>query len=393
MRVSVRPRSNSSVKIKFVPGLVGDTGETGSAGPTGATGPALAGATLFVSRASIEGATIDAGIKSTFTDAYATPGDMGGTRYKRRATTPFPLFASGTDYTFSGMFVINSLGLNYQLERDPGAGVAATVEPTHTIIGQTVQGADGYGWTRVRANTAYVRSLDRFKADGTEDATHGGWWQLVVQGELLIEQLGGVGDAPLPDGLTGTDNWDALTDAFAFVGLRWPGAPGQRYTHRIRFSAGGYRFTKGFSTNWQFSLTGVEAAGAAVQSPTWLFFPQTVDPFVFNNAATYGSSSVGGSGRGESTGSTFENFTILGGGGLGVFTNIARCMIKVRATMTIRNLALFNIPGRGIWQKGGGGDGNCNNWHAENIVIHEAGHHYFHTEGSDANGGYAKGIT
>jgi hypothetical protein len=359
---------------------------------TGDIGAAVGGVgTGYSTKAAVEAATISNDVLTICTSGYTTAGDGGNGLYKRINATPFPLWVTGTNYTFEAMFIVNSAGRYYQLERDPGAG-ASTNEPVHTTIGETVQGADGYGWTHVRPNAGYIRSVDRYKADGTTDATHGGWWKLVPRGGVLsIECLGGVADAPLPGGATGTDNWPALNDALAFLAVRWPGTPGGSFTYTIKFGGGGYRFSAGFDLHVIAHITGTFNSGQSFGG-TWLFFPNTVDPFIIGNSTTIGATGTGGSGRPEAAGSIIENLLIWGGGGLSVFTDPDRCMIKMRAQSTLRNLYLGGIPGRGVWIRGGGGDGNVNNWHVDNVYIHEAGSHYFHVEGSDANGGYCTGL-
>jgi hypothetical protein len=79
--------------------------------------------------------------------------------------------------------------------------ISAVVKSLRTA-GYAVAGDGGHGFYKRRAtapslttNPGYFRSLDRFKADGTTDSTHGGWWELVPDnGHVRIEQFGGKGD-------------------------------------------------------------------------------------------------------------------------------------------------------------------------------------------------------
>jgi hypothetical protein len=284
---------------------------------------------------------------------------------------------------------------------------AATIVADTVAIytaGYTTVGDGGNGfYVRMSAapsdptNAAYLRSVDRYTSAGATDATNGGYWRLVPQaGCVTIEQFGGAGDANPVTGAGGTDNWQPLTDALAFIAFTYGTLPGASYTNTIKFRAGSYRFSAGFDLHQPAHITGVHGTGQ-VQSPTIWHFPGTVDPIIFGALNTSGATGLDAGPytaypKGSSEGAVLENVTIWGGGGLGILTNDARTMIRMRAQATIRNVALYGIPGRGIYIIGGGGDGNVNNWHTENIYIHEAGSDYFKVQGSDANGGYCFGL-
>jgi hypothetical protein len=288
--------------------------------------------------ADVEAATISAGVLALRTDGYTSVGDGGHGFYKRMSAAPS--------------------------------------DPT---------------------NAAYLRSVDRYTSAEVEDATHGGYWQLVPQGGAVwIEQFGGAGDANPVSGAGGTDNWQPLTDALAFIAFTYGTLPGASYTNTIQFSAGSYRFSDGFDLHQPVHITGVSGTGQTQNSTLW-HFPGTVDPIIFGALNTSGATDLDAGPytaypKGSSSGAVLENVTIWGGGGDGILTNDARTMIRMRSQATIRNVALFGIPGRGIYIIGGGGDGNANNWHCENVYIHEAGSDYFKVQGSDANGGYCIGL-
>jgi hypothetical protein len=356
--------------------------------PRGYTGATTIGDSgmAFETRAAIAGATIEAVRKYSYTAGYAAFGDGGHGLYKRLASHPYPLWVTGTNYMFATKFVRNSAGNFYRLVRDPG-GASSTVEPVHATVGQEVQGADGYKWRREDANKGWVRSVDRYKADGTTDATDGGWWGLVPEGGAVrLDNFGGQADANTA-GVGGTDNWQALTDALHYTSWSFITAP---YSYKILLPAGNMRFSAGFDIHVITCISGVWGTGQ-YQGGSVLHFPNTVDPFIFGNNATEGATSLT-TGLGESAGSILENVSIWGGGGLGIFTDANRTMIRIRTQVTIRNYSLYGIPGRGVYIIGGGGDGNANNWISEAAYIHEAGSDYFKVQGSDANGGRCVGL-
>lgn len=276
---------------------------------------------------------------------------------------------------------------------DGGSGVdfdtravaaAASIPVTVNVIttgGYSTPGDGGDGLYKRRSgaptlttNKAYFQSAD------------GAWWELVA-GEVRIEHFGGKADASTA-GVGGTDNRQPLLDAIAF--MAWTFGTGLRYPYPIRFGVGNHRFSAGFEIHDIVHITGAWGTGQ-YQGGTVFHFPNTVDPFIFQADNTAGMLALGSS-LGSSTGSVLENVSIWGGGGLGIFTDINRVMIGIRSQATLRNISLYGIPGRGVWVIAGGGIGNANNWHIDNILIHEAGHHYLQVSGSDANGGYCRGL-
>jgi hypothetical protein len=277
--------------------------------------------------------------------------------------------------------------------------IAATISATVDVIstgGYSTAGDGGQGlYKRLGSapsnptNRAYFQS-----ADGT-------YWQLVPQGgEVYIEQFGGKADctnygvagAADTGVLGGTDNLQPLTDAIAFVS--WTAGAQAYFSYTIKFGAGNYRFTDGFDLHTICHISGVGGGGQEV-SATVLHFPNTCDPFIFGANNTDGASATG-AGFGQSTGSVLENVTIRCGRS-GSTVDLTRVGILARTQCVIRNVALYRLPGKGIYiraQAGGGAvlEGNANDWHLENIYIHEAGGDYLHVNGADANGGYCTGL-
>lgn len=301
--------------------------------PNGFTGPAAApGSAMFESRTAVASATIPStgagGPGFIYTAGYNVAGDGGQGLYKRRSGAP-------TDTT----------------------------------------------------NPAYVQSVD------------GQWWELVPSmGAVCIEQFGGKGDSSTV-GVGGTDNYPPTIWATQFI--QWTfgvGSGAARYAPSLLFGAGNYRFappsahpTYVFDFHQPLRISGTFGSGQYQGGTVW-HFPQTCDPLIFGGDNTTGQTSFGAGGNGSSIGSVLENLSIWGGGGLSIFTDTNRFMIKCRATVTLRNLSLYGIPGHGILEWGGGGDGNANNFNIENVYIHEAGGHYLWVKGSDTNGSRVRGL-
>ena len=143
-------------------------GGVGGGGGSGGSTQALA-----ETRAAAVSSTIDVGVKSLRTAGYTAVGDRGHGLYSRLATVP--------------------------------------VNPS---------------------NPGVFRSMDRFTSSGVTDATHGGYWQLVLDGPVCLEQFGGKGDYYITD-QTGavissvnpspTDNRSALYAAMQFLWVRTDG--------------------------------------------------------------------------------------------------------------------------------------------------------------------------
>jgi hypothetical protein len=301
--------------------------------PRGYTGATTIGDSgmAFETRAAIAGATIEAVRKYAYTAGYAAFGDGGHGLYKRMAAAP----------------------------SDP-------------------------------SNPAYVRSVDRYKADGTTDATHGGYWQLVPQGGVIyIEQFGGAGDCTVT-GTGGTDNSPPLTDAIAF--FSWNEGANDRYVPSIKFGAANYRFSDGFDIHDHVHITGVPHAGTT-QSATMLHFNGVQNPFILGSNNTIGDTGTGASG-GTSDGSVLENLTISCASAEDPPVDLDCIAILMRSQSAIRNVSLFNLPGHGVKVIAGGsvGLGNANCFTIQNLQVHHAGGNYLWLLGNDANAGIVNGF-
>ena len=310
-------------------------------------------------------------------------------------TSPTQILNLDIPRGYTGATTIGDSGMAFETRAAiAGATIEAVRKYAHTA-GYAAFGDNGHGlYKRMAAapsdpsNRAYVRSIDRFRADGTTDATHGGYWQLVPEGhEVLIEQFGGAGNSS-KTGVGGTDNWQAVIDALAFVQWEWFDDQVE-YGLTIRFGSGNYRSSAGFSVDTIFHMTGVPGSGQ-YRSPTTLHFPNTVDPFIFQTHNTTGATGTTGGLDPTSNGSVFENFTIYGGGRVGLAS--ARVGIRVRSQMMLRNLSLYEMPGKGIAIVASTGNGNANNWRASNIHIHEPGGDFFFVSGNETNAGICVGL-
>jgi hypothetical protein len=247
-------------------------------------------------------------------------------------------------------------------------------------------------------NVAYVRSTDRYKADGTTDATNGGYWQLVPEGGTVrIEQFGGKADW-VSNASPGTDNYQPLLDAIALSA--WTNATGpKRYAHRIRFDTGNYRMS---STVYLYDHVTIEGNSTFEGEETTLQFPNNVSGFVFHqNNTGPGGTGLGENGGGahtlgESSTSTLRGLT-LNFAGSGWTTDLTKKAIYARTTIHLDTINIFSAPGKGVYYKayaGAGNDdeGNCNQWTVRNLFVHSCKGDAFHVKGADVNGGSMVGF-
>jgi hypothetical protein len=363
--------------------------------PEGRTGPVGegSGGLFFESRAAAASASVGTGIKTIRTAGFAAPGDRGDALYRRLQAHPYSAWATGTTYA-KCVNIRASSGRLYKCTATGGG--ASTIEPSHTS--GNVVGADGYGWDFFPLPAAFFQSADRLRADFTTDATDGGYWELVPRGgDLWIEQLGG-GASYFNSTSRGTDNYQPLLDAIKFTAWAFPGNPAARFSHRIRFGSGRYWMS---ATVYVYDHVSIEGNSTYQGQQTTLFFPSTVDGFVFhqNNTGPGGS----GLGKNGNVGGLGESQTsLLNGLSLDFSdttwaTDLTKCAIFARTTIHLCNVSIFRAPGKGVYYRayaGAGGDleGNANQWSVINLYVHSCKGDAFHVEGADVNGGTLIGL-
>lgn len=183
-------------------------------------------------------------------------------------------------------------------------------------------------------NPAYVQSADLQ------------WWEMCISGgEVFIEQFGGKNDSAY-NGLGGTDNYTPTLKAFDFG--RDVVTATEQWALKLRFGIGNYRFSAGFTEiHVRIHIQGANGIGTGACA-TRLHFPATVDPFIFQGNNTTGRTGTG-SALGSSDGSCLEKLGIYCGGGVSnsIFDE-NRVGILARTKVHLRDLDLFNLPGKGI---------------------------------------------
>lgn len=214
-------------------------------------------------------ATVPAAVKAIWTQGFYAPGDAGD-------------------------------GLYFRVSSDPGVGAAG------------------------------FRTGDRFMPDGSTSSANGGWWKLVVQGQVYLEQLGGKADCPIsnfdytdytaswavPAGVF--DNTQAMLDAVLIasgpipVG-NWNSIGGMA---RIKFASTRSGFAYYFAQSIVPSGTVfIEGNGSGnddgPNTGTTLAFPPNVLGMLFNHRLTQ---PAGAPQRGTG-GSRVQGIRLRGGGG------------------------------------------------------------------------------
>lgn len=327
MTTAFRIKSAASLltKLRFAPGGPGPSGPIGPPGETGPVGEGDGGL-FFLSRSGLANATVAADIKSVRTASFSTIGDRGD-------------------------------GLHYRLS-------AAPASPS---------------------NPAYTRSLDRYKADGIVDATHGGYWGLVpTNGEIRIEQVGGKADF---NGSTGTDNLAPLLAAIDYQKTQ-PNTIDWLFSNAVIFGLGDYWFSQTHEVHRTCRLSGVGGTTTvSTGQATQLWFPADTTGFIIHGRNTAGEGSTSEAGLGAGINSILERLIIRSLGG----TDLTKQGILARARFTMRDCTIMDFPGRGVFIRASinGGtykEGNANGWRMDNVMV-DGCWHGFHVWGTDTNAG------
>jgi hypothetical protein len=261
------------------------------------------------------------------------------------------------------------------------ASVPSTTIPTGTTWFQTAGfNTPGDGG---RAIYTPVASNPGIGAGGVQSAD-GQWWRIQVQnGQVNIEQFGGVADW---NGSTGTDNSQPLKDALASVNVTIVAGV---MAPKINFGIGQYYFASTIAPlNYIFWMqgAGAVAGGGGFNTGTRFHFPADTLGIQLDNENTTGTTTRAASGRG-CQGTIIDSIGLEGSG-----TNTAMHGVRLRVTATLRNVFVHGFPGNGFEisataGSGGNTEGNCNTWVMENCTAHAVGQHGLHVKGNDANAG------
>jgi hypothetical protein len=281
--------------------------------------------------AELEAATIPADVKSTRTGGYTAAGDGGNGLYARMAAAP--------------------------------------ADPT---------------------NPGYLRSVDRYTSAGATDATHGGYWELVLEGdEFRIEQFGGAGEY-VNSGDRGTDNYQPILDYIDFSPTH---ATSTTFMLRpaLRFSARKYWVSSLLDISTQVHLRGpaqgMDVVGGQVNCH--LIFPTGTGCFIFQGHST-GPGHTGTSGSDDGAGGSSLDGLLIKQEGIGVQGAAEDAHgVHMRTVVHIRNCVLDLIAGDGIHINAGAGTGggNANRWLVKDSEVKTAWGHGLFVEGADANAG------
>jgi hypothetical protein len=319
------------------------------------------------------------------------------------------LLTAGSNITLDYNDSVNTLTINasgggggateYDTATDFGAAtISADIQAVRTS-GYTTLGDGGHGlYVRLAAapssptNNAYIRSVDRYTLSGSTDATHGGYWVLVPEGdEVRIEQFGGKADTTT--GLDGTDNLAPLTDACNFIALVVNTE--RNFSHTIKFGVGKYRFSDTIHLHRTVKIEGQSSGiptGSSGTATQW-YFPDDTTGFVFHADITGpGEDENLGVNLGNSLGAHLHGVSFFMGG-----TSTAKRGVLMRAQATVSNCSFFNVPGTAILVRANAlavdeRYGNANNWKVRDCYASEFNLHGLHVTGADANGGLCDGF-
>jgi hypothetical protein len=309
------------------------------------------------------------------------------------------MVVAGTNITATyddGAGTLTIAAANYDTVAELEAATIAAAALTARTGGYTTAGDGGGGlYKRMAAapasptNPGYLRSVDRYTSAAATDATHGGYWQLVLEGdEFRIEQFGGAGEY-VNSGSRGTDNYQPTLDAISFSATHAQSTFQLRPA--LRFSAKKYWFSSGFDISTQVHFRGPAESTDQVggQVACKLYFPTGGYCFLFQGHAT-GPGQAGTSGSSDGAGGSSLD-------GLGIYQEDIGTEgdaedahgIHMRCAVHIRNCLLDNIAGDGIHIRAGSsyGGGNANRFSIDNVCIKNAWGHGLFVEGTDANAG------
>jgi hypothetical protein len=276
------------------------------------------------------------------------------------------LLTAGSNITLDYNDSVNTLTINasggggggateYDTLSDVGAATISSDIQAVRTNGYTTLG-DGGGGTYVRldaapsdpTNNGYIRSVDRYTLSGSTDATHGGYWALLSDGSLRVEQFGAVGDYYIPGASSTsvwtvnpspTDNYTAIMNAiqygYTYINNTSGGLPNFSTGHKIVLGAGAYycsdtitpdRTTPIVGQGGFYGLHLSQLVFAAGKSGIWVRTPS-------------GAAVAGGQH------STFRDFRLLSLG-YGGFTD--KHGLKVEGICSAENISIDNFGGHGL---------------------------------------------
>ena len=301
---------------------------------------------------------------------------------------------SATDITAGG----GGGGATQALMETRMTAVAATIDAavkTLRTAGYSLPGDGGHGlYRRLNAvpsaptNPGYIRSIDRYKLDGTTDATHGGYWELVAKNEpLYLEQFGGTADywiitrtAASTVNPSPTDNLAAFNFAqeflLTYINNYQNGAQRLAAGPTIRFGYGGYYFSDELVPTKTIRLEGAGTGYYHDGAGSRLYFAAGKRGIVLKNASPVISG----------VGSTSISHLFIASLGFGGQTT--KHGIEVDTPVSIEHCSVVGFGGNGIDITADvTGGTNANGFYLSHLIIYNNAGDGVFCQGGDFNAG------
>ena len=248
----------------------------------------------------------------------------------------------------------------------------------------------------VTLHAGWFRSIDRYKLDGTTDATNGGYWEYISDNQpIWIEWFGGKADYKVPDpgnlkgdwliNPTPTDNYAPIMAAIDFVysHIKHANATQPQYPlwasgGKIQLAYGQYYCTQTIVPTRTVEICGFGGYGSA--PITWLRFPDNVTAFRFES--NYGEKAP------SAATSVLRDFCIrpVSDGGS---TDVTKHGIIMNTALEISHMNIECFGGNGIHIETNAefGHTNANCFYIHHCYINFCGGHGVYTKDADSNAG------
>ena len=249
------------------------------------------------------------------------------------------------------------------------------------------------------SNKGWLRTADRFTADGVADATNGGYWGYCFGASpVYVEWFGGKADYRLPVGgdpdaawyvnPAPTDNLTPFNDAYNFViatvGIKVGGKPYFAAGPTIQLGYGAYYFSGTIMPTRTLQIAGQ----GGYMNTTEMVWPPGVNGiwFLSNDSRLPQPGSAFGILRDVTLRSkTLPLFADVNGNG---GSPVVGSAIVVDAPTEVRNVSIYSFHGHGIdIQADVGQFSNANVFYLSHIFIRDCGGHGVVASGGDANAG------
>ena len=290
---------------------------------------------------------------------------------------------TGTDITAGG-----GGGASQALMETRTAAIAATIDVATKSLRTAGYAAVGDGgdalYRRVDAQPAhagYFRSVDRFLANGTTNATTGGYWELVApHGRVRMEQFGGKADFDLVTrSITGvTDNLSIFNNAAAFLSAN-PVLPYYQSGAVIEYGFGGYWHSDTLRPTRTVTIQGPRDTVLNGGRGAHIVVPDGVSGIVIR-AGSEGPTVI------SAAGTTIRDVAISPRLGGSLVTSAHGVEIKHPAALFNVTINAFGGNGVNIVADVGSGS-NSNVWYMERVYVVNNEGHGVYLQAGDSNAG------